>query len=152
MEIVFHNEKKRNFNKPIGKHTTIMKTAEGKVQVELTLKRPKIRSLRVDEKKNRNNLSRGIFSMRNKTQRIYKVKLSKTTNCSIHENTKNNMKEKFVQQERKKKRFQDVTTKPTILGREFYKKYKISNLKKNRPWSDSNPVVSLSQAYSLPPC
>ena len=44
-------KKKETSTKLIGKQTTIMKTAEGRVQVELTLKRPKIKSLRVDEKK-----------------------------------------------------------------------------------------------------
>ena len=38
LKTIFHNKKRINFNKPIGKHPTDMKKAEESVQVVILLK------------------------------------------------------------------------------------------------------------------
>ena len=60
---IFQNET-INFNKPIGKHTTDLKSAEAIVKIAFPLKRPKIRSL------GRTYLGGGIFQRNKKMKEI----------------------------------------------------------------------------------
>ena len=76
----------------------------------------------------------------------------------LQNRSKSNTKSNITKNARsKKKRFQDVTTKPTkdeqtnycpviIFGREY-----LPCEKKNRSWSDSKPGPLPPQAYLLPP-